>query len=59
MGSVFAMILAAGIPTSLAAPGGYRAAYHSFVCYHDLLTPDLSISSHQKRRNKNIPQIGY
>lgn len=25
MGSVFAMILAAGITTSLAAPGGYRA----------------------------------
>ena len=25
-----------------------KITYHSFVCYHDLLTPDLSISSHQK-----------
>ncbi|MBS5634651.1 MAG: hypothetical protein KHW56_08510 [Clostridiales bacterium] len=32
MGSVFAMILAAGITTSLAAPGGYRAADRDGIC---------------------------
>lgn len=32
MGSVFAMILAAGITTSLAAPGGYRAVDRDGVC---------------------------
>ena len=32
MGSVFAMILAAGITTSLAAPGGYRAVDRDGIC---------------------------
>ena len=32
MGSVFAMILAAGITTSLAAPGGYRAVERDGIC---------------------------
>ena len=32
MGSIFAMILAAGITTSLAAPGGYRAADRDGIC---------------------------
>lgn len=32
MGSVFAMVLAAGITTSLAVPGGYRAADRDGIC---------------------------
>ena len=32
MGSVFAMILAAGITTSLAAPGGYCAVDRDGIC---------------------------